>query len=244
MGIYDGVGNAAIGQGGNYLNGGHQYLVEISRCFVKQGRKGDIFTIAELVVHESDDSKNPPGFKASWSCNMKHDASLGNLLVFFGACMGIKSEDEARLRQEITSAFCEYAVSPQNPLKGKMVEVEVHEITTKAGTPFSKHIWKPTTKPANPTVSAALAAQSAAQAQVDAFGAPRPAGVPTAAVPTAAVPTAPVPPLPAAAVPPPPPPPVPAVKPFPPPGWAPHPQAPGYFYKGQEVLTEAALRAL
>jgi len=232
MGIYDGVGNAAIGQGGNYLNGGHQYLVEISRCFVKQGRKGDIFTIAELIVHESDDVKNPPGFKASWSCNMKHDASLGNLLVFFGACMGIKSEDEARLRKEITSAFCEYAVSPQNPLKGKMVEVEVHEITTKAGTPFSKHIWKPTTKPANPNVSAAVAAQSAAQAQVDAFGAPPPP------MTTAAL----VPPLPAAA--PPPPPPVPVAKPFPPPGWAPHPQAPGYFYKGQEVLTEAALRAL
>lgn len=40
---------------------------------------------------------------------------------------------------------------------------------------------------------------------------------------------------------PPPPPAVPA--PFPPAGWAVHPNAPGYFYKGQEVLTEAALRA-
>ncbi len=44
------------------------------------------------------------------------------------------------------------------------------------------------------------------------------------------------PPVPAAA-----PPPVPA--PFPPPGWAPHPQAPGWFYRGQEVKTEADLRA-
>lgn len=31
--------------------------------------------------------------------------------------------------------------------------------------------------------------------------------------------------------------------PFPPPGWMAHPTAPGYFYKGQEVITEAALRA-
>lgn len=38
-----------------------------------------------------------------------------------------------------------------------------------------------------------------------------------------------------------PPPPLPAA--FPPPGWTAHPQAPGYFYKGIEVLTEAALRA-
>ena len=30
---------------------------------------------------------------------------------------------------------------------------------------------------------------------------------------------------------------------FPPEGWVAHPSAPGYFYKGQEVLTEAQLRA-
>jgi hypothetical protein len=216
MGIFDSIGNAAIGQGGNYLNAGHQYLVEIVRCFVKQGRKGDVFTIAELVVHESDDSKNPPGFKASWTVNMKHDASLGNLLAFFGACMGIPAEDEVRLRKEITSAFCEYAVSPQNPLKGKLVEVEVHEITTKAGTPFSKHIWKPTRKSPNPSVVAAL---SALDPFVDAS-------------------------QPQVPPPPPPPPPPAATKPFPPPGWTAHPNAPGYWYKGQEVLSEAQLRAL
>jgi hypothetical protein len=34
-----------------------------------------------------------------------------------------------------------------------------------------------------------------------------------------------------------------APPPFPPAGWAPHPQAPGYLYKGSTVLTEAQLRA-
>jgi len=41
----------------------------------------------------------------------------------------------------------------------------------------------------------------------------------------------------------PPPPPAPVVAPFPPAGWTLHPSAPGYYYCGQEVLTEAALRA-
>ena len=43
----------------------------------------------------------------------------------------------------------------------------------------------------------------------------------------------------------PPPPPVaaPTPAPFPPAGWTLHPKAPGYYYKGQEVLTEADLRA-
>ncbi|PZV36894.1 hypothetical protein B5V02_19525 [Mesorhizobium kowhaii] len=31
--------------------------------------------------------------------------------------------------------------------------------------------------------------------------------------------------------------------PFPPEGWREHPTAPGWFYKGQRVLTEAQLRA-
>lgn len=37
--------------------------------------------------------------------------------------------------------------------------------------------------------------------------------------------------------------PAPAVADFPPPGWTAHPTSPGYFYQGQEVLSEADLRA-
>ena len=39
------------------------------------------------------------------------------------------------------------------------------------------------------------------------------------------------------------PPAAPVTAPFPPAGWAAHPQAPGYFYQGTEVLSEADLRA-
>jgi hypothetical protein len=102
-------------------------------------------------------------------------------------------------------------------------------------------------------------------------GAPAPAGVPTPNAPpapaaTGAVPAAgwgagagapaPTQPWTGAAAPaaptappvaPPPPftpaPPPPAAAAFPPPGWTPHPAAPGHFYMGQEVLTEADLRA-
>lgn len=81
-----------------------------------------------------------------------------------------------------------------------------------------------------------------------AFGGAAPAATPTAQPPAYAPVAAPAAPAPAP-VPPPPlpvvpnpallaPPPV-----FPPVGWIAHPTAPGYFYKGQEVLTEADLRA-
>ena len=66
--------------------------------------------------------------------------------------------------------------------------------------------------------------------------APAPVAAPVVpSVPAApAVPSAPA--VPAAPVPP-------VAAPFPPEGWTTHPQSPGYFYQGQEVLTEADLRA-
>lgn len=56
-------------------------------------------------------------------------------------------------------------------------------------------------------------------------------GFPTAATPAPAAPAAPPPAAPVAPV-------------FPPEGWLVHPSAPGYYYKGQEVKTEADLRAM
>jgi len=64
---------------------------------------------------------------------------------------------------------------------------------------------------------------------------PAGAAAPAADPPAFNTPTAPaVPAAPAA---------TPAAPVFPPEGWTAHPSAPGYFYRGQEVLTEAALRA-
>ena len=91
------------------------------------------------------------------------------------------------------------------------------------------------------TVAAPAALAAGAQGGAWQPPAPPPAVAPAPApAPVAAAPAAPAPPAPppAPAAPPAPPPPV----VFPPEGWVPHPDAPGYFYKGQEVLTEAQLR--
>ena len=77
---------------------------------------------------------------------------------------------------------------------------------------------------ASPAVPAAPANGAPAWANSATTAAPAPALAPALPAPPAA-PAAPV------------------TAPFPPAGWTPHPEAPGYFYQGQEVLTEAALRA-
>lgn len=81
--------------------------------------------------------------------------------------------------------------------------------------------------------------KSLAEAPATAGGATGlPAGFGAPAVPAAAAPAVPTPPAaPAAPAAPP------APVAFPPADWTPHPTSPGYFYKGQEVLTEAELRA-
>jgi len=285
MGVFDTIGNAAVGQGGNYLKSGHQYLVEVLRALMKRGRQGEQFFIVELLIHESDDSTNPPGFRASWTVNMKHDASLGNIKWFLGACYGIPVADKQRLDTEITSQVAEFAVSEQNPLAGRLLEVAVHEVPTRAGGKFSKHDWASTTRQPNPAARAAASAREAAVSSTpvsvpqgfapqkawppaaqpayapppaQAYAPPpaQPAYAPPPAQPayappptyaTAAPPVqayAPPPAQPAYAPPPvaAPPPPLPAV--FPPVGWTAHPNSPGWFYRGQEVVAEAQLRSM
>jgi hypothetical protein len=82
-----------------------------------------------------------------------------------------------------------------------------------------------TTAPALPPPAAAPLPQT--QAEAVAQYAPRP--------PVMEAPAPILPPVPVA-------PPAPVVVAFPPEGWTAHPDASGYFYKGQEVLTEAQLR--
>ena len=93
--------------------------------------------------------------------------------------------------------------------------------------------------PAAPTAPAAPPAAAAAAPAAPGAGwgsAPaQPWAQPPAAAPAAAAPPAFTPPAaPAPAAP---------AADFPPPGWTAHPQSPGYFYQGQEVLSEADLRA-
>lgn len=273
MGVFDTIGNAAVGQGGNYLKSGHQYLVEVLRALMKRGRQGEQFFIVELLIHESDDSTNPPGFRASWTVNMKHDASLGNIKWFLGACYGIPVADKTRLDTEITSQVAEFAVSEQNPLAGRLLEVAVHEVPTRAGGKFSKHDWASTMRQPNPAARAAASAREAAvsstpvsvpqnfapqkawpPAAQPAYAPPQQAYAPSAqayappAQPAYAPPAqqAYAPPLPAQAYAPPPiaAPPPPVAAVFPPGGWTAHPSSPGWFYRGQEVVAEAQLRSM
>lgn len=187
MGHYDNIGKASISGGGVYLNAGHQYTLEILRLLDKVGRKNEIFFIAEMLIHESDDPLRAPGTQVSWTANLtKHEAAMGNVKWLLAAVNGLDISDPARIEREITPQVTEFAVSAANPLKGRMVEVAVQNVKTKANGDFSKHAWAPTTRPPNEAIRAKHAAAAAAAA---ASPYPQPASpYPTPGYPPAASP--------------------------------------------------------
>lgn len=149
MGIYDNAPNATFSEGGNYLNPGHRYLLEMLKMEAKFSRKGFPITVTEWRVHESDDPQIRPGAQASWVPNMQHELSLGNVMMMVGATSGkVDPDNKQMLKAQIDSATLEYCAGPAQPLKGRMVEVVTENITTKEkGQPFTKHRWIITSKP-------------------------------------------------------------------------------------------------
>lgn len=221
MGYFKNAGTAPLSMAGIYLNEGHKYLLEIAEAKMIVSRKQDTLFCAEFVIHESDDPKLGPGFKPSWLTNLKQDAAMGNIIVFVGAVNGIESRDEPRLRAEVTEDVLELVVAPKNPLRGRFVQVITKNKKTKAGNDFTMHYWEPVPLGFTPPASR-LSAGSPPTTQSQTASAPRPPGPPAPPAP----PRAPAPPI-----------------PFPPPGWTEHPTEKGWFYKGQQVVSEADLRA-
>jgi len=142
MGLFDGIENAKVGQGGVYFLPG-KYQVELDKVFAMQSRKREDLFIAECMILESDNSERKPGTKASWIVNFKHDAALGNIKGFLAACNGIDPADQVKVDEEITSDVCEYAVDDENPLAGTRVNLVAVQKETRAGNPFTLHIWSP-----------------------------------------------------------------------------------------------------
>lgn len=142
MGLFTGVEDAKVGQGGVYFLAG-KYLVEVVKCFAMSSRKREDLFIVECMIHESNNAERPAGTTASWIVNFKHDAALGNIKGFIAACNGIDPSDEAKVNEEVNEEVCEYAVDDDNPLAGTTLQVTATQITTRDGGPFTLHSWEP-----------------------------------------------------------------------------------------------------
>lgn len=271
MSVFANIDQAAISANGPKLNPGHNYLLEIRQVTFENKFHGATF-IAEFVVHESDDPLLPACSQPSWTANLKHAPTKGNILCFVGSAYGVDPADEKRLRATIKEDHVNGVVSPANPTKGLFIRAMTQQTTTAANKrEFTVVKWapgpakgsKPSLLDATPVV---VTPPSAPEVQLlpapSMPGAFVPPSIPGAAPSFPSIPGASAPslpglsvPMPGAAAPPsipgaapsfpsiPTAPSLPVAPTFPPAGWTVHPQSPGWYYKGQEIKSEADLRA-
>lgn len=148
MGIFKGIEEAKVGQGGNYLRTG-SYLFAIEKIETGTNRKKQDFVAAQLKVievlapaHEGaiDDTgkqerTHAVGETVTWMVMLSWDGWLGKIKAFLAAAMGV-------LPEQIDEAGAEAAVSAENPFAGLHVRADVRQVITKGkGARFDEPRW-------------------------------------------------------------------------------------------------------
>jgi hypothetical protein len=141
MGLFSGIEQAKVGQGGVYFLEG-LYKIEILRVFTMHSRKGDDLFIVETKILESDQAERRVGTTCSWVVNLKMDPAMGNIKGFIAAANGIDPNNKDKVDAEVTEEAAEFVVSEENPLKGIVMGLEAVPIKTRAGGDFTLHKWQ------------------------------------------------------------------------------------------------------
>lgn len=155
-------GAQARSGGGNWIKGEGLFEVEILSTLRKMGfnkaftvRDKELF-IVEFRILSSTMDEHKPGSTASWTCK---DPSEGGAPDVKGFCIALtgndprsvkETDDQAQKQAALLAlaamgeaeAFGVLGIS-EDFFVGKRVHLETKMITTKGGTPFTKHIWSP-----------------------------------------------------------------------------------------------------
>lgn len=231
--MYKKIANAETSGDGIYLlDGAYRIRVELVKFF--ETRKHKTMFLVEMTILQSTNEARPAGMEVSWMCNLTdHDAAFGNVKQFLGACFGVDPNDKEALDAQITPTVISQSTAVSNPLGGTILPVECETRNNKTNEgKHTRHRWSIAQGRDPNWVPKSNQGATPTPPPVQRPTAPSIPGAPPIGIP--GVPNVPG----APAIPPPPP----AL--FPPPGWTPHPQAPGYYYQGQQVLSEAQLRAM
>lgn len=153
--MFSGMQAAPIFGRGNYMKEGN-YLVEITNIFVKPRFKGGNVFVAEFRILESDNVDQKAGGTGSWVPKIETPNTFGDIKSLMFACSGVdgktvKNEDTGKHAQAtlLAKAACgseaaKTTLGVQDGfLVGSKVRLECVQITTKAGTPFTRYTWSP-----------------------------------------------------------------------------------------------------
>jgi len=134
MGLFDGIKDAKASRGANYVKAGH-YLVLIRRVKQDKTRKGDDFVAIEMVnlvtlAEDPAEQAHRPGEQMSQLLMRKNDSFLPNFKAFVSNVMAV---EESQVGEEEAMEV----VSDEQPLSGRVVELQNKIVMTKKDTPFT-----------------------------------------------------------------------------------------------------------
>lgn len=129
--VHDMIGSAKVTEGGVYPLAGVYPILYLDAVKMVDSRKGDRLFCAEFDIIRSEVDERPAGSRMSWMANLtKHDAAPGNARAFLAAAAGIDPEN-------VDAEGSRAAVSPQNPLHGRLVRLDASQTKTRAGGDFT-----------------------------------------------------------------------------------------------------------
>jgi len=146
MGInYGKVAEAESSKGGSYFKEG-TFKVRVNRCLAKTSSKdGSDMAIIEAEVLESTNDEVPVGSNRSQIISFKFPSAHGNLQGFAQSAVramhlqGILEGEppaDGNVEGEVIQAIMEQGIAT-----GVVLNLECVTTTTRAGNPFTKHLW-------------------------------------------------------------------------------------------------------
>jgi hypothetical protein len=139
MSDFDGIEDAESTKRSSFILPGHYPILWVKALKkIRSQKSGDTLFIGELDIIESKVEERPPGASMSTIFNItKHSkTALGNIKQLLSACLDIEES-------KVDAKTADLAVSSENPFCGKLIRCEAVEITTTAGTPFTKPTFYP-----------------------------------------------------------------------------------------------------
>ena len=139
--LFGNIGKTLPSLGGNYLNSGHVYSVDIESVRVQPSQKhGGYNIITEFKVIASSDATRQPGTTASWVLSSQHVNHESNFASLLAAWKGISVTDPS-FASLISPAVAREACSDAQPIRGLRLRVETLGVPTKKGGTYTKHVW-------------------------------------------------------------------------------------------------------
>ena len=149
MGVFDGIEQAKISEGGNYLKPG-DYDLEIVKTTTGRTRKGVEFFSVQLKVVGAPEDTHQIGEFVDWYNGKDKDGFLPNIKEWARAVLQNTSETIVR-ESDITEEVMEALTADNGDAVAGMrlrCRVVLKPIRSKPGSFFSRHYWYPGQSPA------------------------------------------------------------------------------------------------